>query len=138
GIEERCLSSFLCEPVKADANIQNPRVRQRVCIVQVTAVVGSIFKTLGDGKVVYHAGPILPILRIKAVIVLSEDRLLGADPMIDARQPGPVVLMPNLIREEVVLRAIRDSRNIRQGIILNQRRSHRLEQAGWDDSASSR
>ena len=76
-----------------------------------------------DRKTVDHAGPVLTIFRIEAVIVLAEDRLIRADAMIDTREPRAIVLMSQLIREEVVLCAVRDARDVRQRIELDQVRA---------------
>ncbi len=61
------------------------------------------------------------------MIVLAEDRLVVADAMIDARQPRAIILMAQLIREEVVLRAVADSGDIRQWIIFDQVCGHRID-----------
>ena len=74
-IEELRRATFLHEAVQTDANVEDEFRVDRVCVVDVAAVVGAILKTARDRKAVDDAGPVLTIFRIEAVIVLAEDRL---------------------------------------------------------------
>ena len=84
-----------------------------ISVIDVAAVVGAILKATRDRKTVDLAGPVLTIFRIEAVIVLAEDRLVLTNAMIDTRQPRAIVLMPQLVREEVVLGAVAYSCDVR-------------------------
>ena len=92
GIEGFGWPPFLHKSIQAYANIENDVGADRVCVVDVAAIVSAKLKSTRDRKIVYYAGPILAIFRIEAVIVLAEDRLVCTDAMIDTRQPAAIVL----------------------------------------------
>ena len=62
------------------------------------------------------------------MIVLAEDRLVLTDAMIDPRQPRAIILVSKLVREEVILRAVAYSRDVRQRIELDQVRGDGIDQ----------
>ena len=117
--------TFLRELVEAYPQIENHGVRQCVCIVNVSPVIGPILKPLSyrsavDVATLRVCGPVIPVFRVKAVVVLSKKLLLVAKPMVNASEPGAVFFMTNDIREVIVLRTVRGTGKIRQRVILEQ------------------
>ena len=81
--------SFLGELVKAHAHVEHHVGRKHVGVIDVAAIIRSIFEPLGDRRAADIAGlivsrPVVTILRIETVIVLAKNGLLAADAVIDA------------------------------------------------------
>ena len=76
--------TLLFEAVEAYAQIEDRAGRQCIRVIDIAAVVGAVFKTLGDGKAIDHAKRVVTIFGIEAVIVLAEDRLAIADLVVNA------------------------------------------------------
>src|SRR6266404_2495772 len=132
--------TFLGKLVKAHPQIENHRGRQGVGIINISSVVGPILKSLSNRGAVDVAtlrvsGPVIAIFGIKAVVVLSKDRLFVANAMIDAGEPRAVFFVANHIREIVALRAIVSSGGIRQRVELKQGRRCLIEEGGRNDVA---
>src|SRR5207253_10939816 len=111
-------------------------------VINVAAIISSIFESLSNRGAINEAGlivrcPVVAILGIKAVIVLTKDRLAIANLVIDARQPGPVFLVSDDIGKIIVLRAIGRAGNIRQRKVLKQGDRDRVEKTRGNDVARS-
>src|SRR5260221_3693549 len=126
--------AFLSKLIEAHPQVKHHRRTKTVRVVNIPAIIRSIFKALSNRGSVYKAtrgvcGPVVAILWIKAVIILAKDKLLIADAMIKASEPGAGFLMPNQIRAIITLGAISSARKVRQRVILDQRHGDGIEQA---------